>query len=111
MQQTLIEPFPEVIIDRDLDDRRNYELVHSIACELDLRTQSSENQIRVTKPYNTRSVILMNAQRISLDRQQNNLIADYLQEYPIDLVAADKHLRTDLDGKHLFQANAIYTVV
>jgi hypothetical protein len=93
----------ELIIDENMEDRQNRELVHSIACEMDLRTQSSHNQVRVTKPHNTRSVILLNAQRVKMDEKQNSIISDHFNNYPIDPSLVDDHMETDLGSKYFFE--------
>lgn len=93
-----------------MNERQNRELVHAIACEMDLRTQSYNDHVRVTKPHNTRSVILLNAQRVKLDRRQNNLMFDHLHDYPIDPSLVENHLKTDLESRlsFNFQSNNMF---
>jgi hypothetical protein len=83
----------------DLNDYNKRCIVHTISCDLELRTQTTGNIVRVLKPQFSRSLVLINAQTVQLDKQQSKCVYDLLKEYPIDPSEFEEHLNADLSGK------------
>jgi hypothetical protein len=103
--------FPDTL---ELEPMENLKrkLVHNIASEFELRTQSHgvepNRKITVMKSKFARNVILTDAQPLRLGDNQLASILDFLHDHPVNLADLDDHLKADISCGYIFNLLIIF---